>query len=319
MHPTWGVLDATGMWKTPGVPRLSVLIPARNASATVGSALRSTLRALPDDAEIVVLDDASTDDTAAAVSGLGDPRIRLISSDVNLGVAGGLARLLDETSSEFVARMDADDVCLPGRFRIQSAAISRGADLIFSTFQAFGSDQREPRLPLLHRPALPVTYDAEASRLALLLFCPAHSTLLARRSTLVEAGGYRAAATEDYDLWLRVAARGGRIVRLGRPTILLRASPGQVTAQDGWTERVASDPMIADSYAGLVESVWATRETPWLSELSMMRSRPLTPDGRTVLEPFVQRFIASLAGLPPTARWALTRRARQELGWRAGR
>ena len=291
--------------------RLSVLIPARNAAGTIGSALRSTLRALPDDAEVLVLDDASSDGTAELVRGIGDRRIRLTIADENLGVARGLALLLDQAEGEVVARMDADDVCLPGRFRAQLAALDRGADLVFSTFQVIGAG--------LRLPALPVGFGPEAGRLALLLDCPyPHSTALARREQLLDVGGYRASVAEDYDLWLRAAAAGARIVRLARAGILLRVSATQVTADPAYRSRLAADELVAGSYRALARELWDVDDTPWLRELAFLRQGPLTPVGKSLLEPFIHRFVASLDGLGPLERRYLRRRALQELGVRAG-
>jgi glycosyltransferase involved in cell wall biosynthesis len=295
------------------MPRLSVLMPARDAAGTIGAALRSTLRALPDDAEILVLDDASRDGTADVVRGLGDPRIRLTVAPENLGVARGLAQLLGEATGDVVARMDADDVCLPTRFRAQLAALDRGADLVFSTFQVIGAG--------LRLPALPVPFGTEAGRLALLLDCPyPHSTALARRETLTGVGGYRSVVAEDYDLWLRAAAAGSRIVRLGRPGVLLRVSATQVTADPAYRRRLSEDALIAASYRALAQQLCSITETPWLTQLSFLRQGPLTPEGRGVLAPFIHRFVASLdaASLGTAERWYLRRRARQELGSRAG-
>jgi glycosyltransferase involved in cell wall biosynthesis len=298
------------VWNAVVVPRLSVLIPAHDAAATIVAALRSTLRDLPADAEVLVFDDGSGDGTGDRVVAVSDPRVKLIRSPRNVGVAAALNRLLDHADGELVARMDADDICLPGRFGRQLRALDQGADLVFSTFQLFGQGPR--------RPALPVTLGPEAGALSLLLFCPAHSTLLARRDSLVGVGGYRQTATEDYDLWLRTATAGARIVRLGRPGILLRQSPGQVTAQAGFRDRVRADPVIAASYLALAHRLWGVDEAPWLPELSMLRAGPLSDAARPVVSAFVHRFIASLATLRPLERWSLARRARQELGWRAG-
>ncbi|MEO5920957.1 MAG: glycosyltransferase family 2 protein [Pseudolysinimonas sp.] len=292
------------------MPRLSVLIPARNAAGTIEAALRSTLRALPGDAEILVLDDASSDRTPELVRGVGDRRVKLTVAPENLGVARALVQLLDQAEGGLVARMDADDVCLPGRFTAQLAAVERGADIVFSTFQVIGAG--------LRLPALPVGLGSEAARLALLLDCPyPHSTALARRSVLVAAGGYRVSVAEDYDLWMRTAASGARIVRLARPGILLRVSSGQLTADPGYRDRLAADPLVAESYRGLAHELWGVDATPWLRELSFMRTRPLSPVGKGLLEPFIHRFVASLHDLGPLERWFLTRRARQELGIRA--
>jgi glycosyltransferase involved in cell wall biosynthesis len=293
------------------MPRLSVLIPARNAAGTIESALRSTLRALPDDAEVLVLDDASSDGTAELVRGIGDRRVVLTVAPENLGVARGLALLLDQAGGEVVARMDADDVCLPGRFRAQLAALDRGADLVFSTFQVIGAG--------LKLPALPIPFGPEAGRLALLLDCPyPHSTALARREHLLDVGGYRPSVAEDYDLWLRAAAHGSRIVRLGRPGILLRVSATQLTADPAYRGRLAADEQVADSYRALAHALWGVDDTPWLQHLAFLRQGPLTPVGKRLLEPFIHRFVASLQGLGGLERWYLRRRALQELGIRAG-
>jgi hypothetical protein len=205
--------------------------------------------------------------------------------------------------------MDADDVCLPARFSGQLAAIGSGADLVFSTFQVVGAG--------LKLPALPVPFGPRAGALALLLDNPyPHSTALARRRTLVDVGGYRASVAEDYDLWLRAATSGARIVRLGRPGILLRVGAGQITADPGYRERLAADQLVAESYRGLARHLWGVEATPWLRELSFLRTGPLGAVGKGLLEPFIHRFVASLRDLGGLERWYLGRRARQELGFR---
>ena len=286
-------------------------MPARNAQRTIGEALRTTLRDMPKDAELIVLDDASTDSTLELASSTGDPRVRVESSPTQLGVALAAERLLEAASGEYIARMDSDDVCLRGRFRTELAAVERGADLVFSTFQVIGGGVR--------RPVPPIGFGPDAARLALLIDCPyPHSTSLGRASALRAAGGYRAGAiAEDFDLWLRAAANGARMVRLARPTVLIRKSPTQVTAALGWRESLAYDPVLERSYQELTNLVWGTRETPWFPELAFTRDGPLSSSGRGALEPFVERFLGSLSGLRPLERWYLGRRARQELGWRS--
>lgn len=286
-------------------------MPARNAERTIGEALRSTLRDMPADAELIVLDDASSDSTLAIASSTGDSRVRVETAAERLGVALAAERLLATATGEYVARMDSDDVCLPGRFRAELAAIERGNDLVFSTFQVIGAG--------LRRPVPPIAFGPRAARLALLLDCPyPHSTSLGRASALRAAGGYRAGAiAEDFDLWLRAAASGATMVRLARPTVLIRKSATQVTAAIGWRESLAYDPVLERSYQELTQLVWGTRETPWFAELAFTRDGPLTAQGRAALEPFVARFLDTISDLRPVERWYLGRRARQELGWRA--
>ena len=287
-------------------------MPARNAERTIGEALTSTLRAMPRDAELIVLDDASSDATLEIASSTGDPRVVVDSVTENLGVALAAERLLAAATGEFVARMDSDDVCLRGRFRAELAELARGTDIVFSTYQRIGRGT-------LRRPVPPVRFGREAARLALLIDCPyPHSTSIGRADALRAAGGYRAGAiAEDFDLWLRAAANGATMVRLGRPTVLIRKSDTQVTAAQGWRESLAYDPVLERSYQELTNVVWGTRETPWFPQLAFTRDGPMSPEGRAAMEPFIERFLGSLSGLGWLERRYLQRRARQELGWRS--
>lgn len=189
------------------MPRLSVHMAARNSEATIERAIRSTLAALPKDAELVVGDDASSDGTADRVLAIVDPRLRLLRRSRSEGIGPARQHLLDTTDSEFVATMDSDDVCLPWRFRTQLPRLERSVDLCFTSVVSFREAAgRVSRV----RPGLPLRIDARALPLHLLVMNMLHNAAMAaRRATLVEAGGYRHVLGEDHDLWLRVIAAGG--------------------------------------------------------------------------------------------------------------
>jgi len=98
---------------------VSVLIAAFNAEATISRAIRSAL-ADPLAAEVIVIDDASVDDTAhvVAAEALNNPRVRLIVQSVNSGPAAARNRGLDAARGSHVAVLDADDFFLPGRLAL---------------------------------------------------------------------------------------------------------------------------------------------------------------------------------------------------------
>lgn len=98
-------------------PSVSVIITAHDAAATIADAVRTAL-AEPETAEVIVVDDASRDATAAAAeaAGRGDARLRVIRCAVNGGPAAARNRALEAASGDFVAVLDADDFILPGRF-----------------------------------------------------------------------------------------------------------------------------------------------------------------------------------------------------------
>lgn len=102
-------------------PTISVLLPCRNGSATLGLALRSVLAQIFDDFELLFLDDGSDDDSVDIARSFSDERIRILSD----GIGKGLPRRLNEgvqlARGKYIARMDADDVCFPARFERQAA------------------------------------------------------------------------------------------------------------------------------------------------------------------------------------------------------
>lgn len=229
------------------MPLLSVLMPVRNGERFVRSAALSTIRALPRDSELVICDDGSSDGTPAILAEFAsDKRVRVMRT-AGLGVAGALNALLRSTDSQFVARMDADDVCLPWRFHVQLRAL-RDADVIFSTV-IFVSEGGWPR-----RPDRPGRVSPEAVPLHLLMGnVLVHPTMIGRRSVIDDAEGYRETSAEDYDLWLRLANSGRRLTRIATPTLLYRRHAGQVSKTGAWLD-AESDPLLDESYVSLLSS-----------------------------------------------------------------
>ncbi|WP_171179585.1 glycosyltransferase family 2 protein [Ruegeria sp. HKCCD8929] len=98
---------------------VTVIIAAFNAQTTLSRAIRSAL-VQPETAEVIVVDDASGDDTCAVARDEveRDPRVRLIRQETNQGPAAARNRALDAATSEFVAVLDSDDVFLPQRLEL---------------------------------------------------------------------------------------------------------------------------------------------------------------------------------------------------------
>ncbi|MGB0113965.1 MAG: glycosyltransferase family 2 protein, partial [Ilumatobacteraceae bacterium] len=96
---------------------VSVYVAAHDAEAFVGEAIESCLAQTHSRLEVIVVDDASSDRTAAIVESCDDPRVKLVRLDANVGPGPARNVALDASSGEWLAVLDADDVMHPDRVR----------------------------------------------------------------------------------------------------------------------------------------------------------------------------------------------------------
>ncbi len=184
-------------------PLVSVIMPTYNSGRYVSAAVDSILRQSFGDFELLILDDCSTDDTRAIVRGYADARITVFENSSNVGVSASLGRLTRAASGRYIARMDADDISLPGRLEQQLAYMDAHEEVgVCGTWcKGFGSRETD---------FTPPTADAEL-RLEMFFDNPIpHPTVMMRTAILRENGlSYDPAFTgaEDYDLWARLSDR----------------------------------------------------------------------------------------------------------------
>lgn len=104
-------------------PTVSVVIPTRNRGNLVARAVRSVLAQTFTDLELIVVDDASTDNTAQVLAAFEDPRLRTIRREKNSGAAAARNAALRETSGKYLAFLDDDDFWLLDKLQCQVAAL----------------------------------------------------------------------------------------------------------------------------------------------------------------------------------------------------
>jgi glycosyltransferase involved in cell wall biosynthesis len=102
-------------------PLITVAMPVYNAGKDLRMAVLSIVGQTYANWELLVIDDGSTDDSLAALGGIRDPRIRVLSDRGNKGRAARLNEAIDLARGRYLARMDQDDVSFPGRFASQVA------------------------------------------------------------------------------------------------------------------------------------------------------------------------------------------------------
>jgi glycosyltransferase involved in cell wall biosynthesis len=213
-------------------PRISVVIPTYQRLEACRRAVSSALEQELPAVEVLVCDDGSTDGTQDALESWAaeEPRLHYLRLPRNFGAPAAARNLgTQRARGDWVAFLDDDDQWVPAKLRVQSEAISGGRyDVVASDATRSGGE-----------PYFGLERAVEPDRDELLRHNPIiTSTAIARRSALIEAGGFTDSAVgmsitgvEDYAAWLNLAYRGARFVVLPDQLVLY---------DDAGNERVSS-------------------------------------------------------------------------------
>ena len=218
--------------------KLSVLMPAKNSAKNIRIAVLSCLLAMPRKSELLIFLDNCTDNTKEIVSKIKDKRIKIFESDVSIGHGLATNFLITAATGEFIARFDADDICLPGRFTIQLQWLKRSrADIVVAGAIKFRLQ------PFSMRLSYPLTLNSEQFNHSLVLMNSSfHSAMVVKRSALSESLLYeRRNGAEDYMFLLKAALSDLKIYSIPLPMILYRLHPGQITAQMDYQQKINQD------------------------------------------------------------------------------
>lgn len=229
-------------------PLVSVVMPVYNGRRYLRDAVQSVLAQTLRDFELIAIDDGSTDASGDLLERMAesDPRI-VVLRQTNAGATRALNLGISRARGQFVARMDADDVCLPRRFERQVEFLRSHLDhvAVGSAVQMIdpeGNPLCESRWPLTHEELDAATLAAKS------IGGLAHPTAMIRTASLREVGAYREKfrVAQDKDLWLRLA-EVGRLANL--PDVLLKYRfHGESTgARKGSEQQAAFEEAIADA------------------------------------------------------------------------
>jgi Glycosyl transferase family 2 len=209
------------------VPLVSVLLAVHNDARFLREAIDSVLNQTLRDLELLVIDDASNDETPAVLASVDDPRLVVLRNDDQAGLAASLNRGLDQATGTYVARLDADDVALPERLerqveRLRGDSHTAVVGTAIADLDQHGGRGRTHVMPLGARPL----------RWHALFSSPFfHPTVLVDREAL-GANGLRYdpafLESEDYDLWTRLFAFADGD-NLSEPLVLKRVHAGQAS------------------------------------------------------------------------------------------
>ena len=183
-------------------------MPVHNAMPYLKEAVQSILAQTFPSFKFLIINDGSTDGSAAFLESLRDSRIQLIHQP-NRGLGFTLNKGLEYCKTEFIARMDADDVSLPNRLAEQLTFLNdnEAIGLVGTQIAYMGSSPRRQGFS----PPLPCSHEAIYSNLISGVHALCHPSIMCRTDLFRKIGGYRVVDVgEDLDMMLRM----GEISRL---------------------------------------------------------------------------------------------------------
>ncbi len=205
--------------------RFSVVIPAFNSAAFIAKAIDSALAQTLPPAEVIVVNDGSTDETLTIVQGFGE-KVRCISQE-NTGISGARNTGIKNSQSEWVALLDSDDLWRTDKLERQAAVLEEHptADFIYTACYYFFEDQTRKLVPA--PPAARIKQE-------LMNWIPfAVSSVVIRRSKVLEVGGFdpEMRLSEEWDMWLRLIKAGAEFAAVNEPLAYYRSNPVSITRQ----------------------------------------------------------------------------------------
>jgi len=217
-------------------PLLSYIVLSYNYEGLIGTTLRSILDQTVQDFEIVIVDDASQDDSLEVIRAFGDPRIRLLVNEQNLGGAGSYNRAVSAAHGEWLVNLDADDWIAPNKAERQLAvaAADPGLDIIgsyVSVVDVHGA--RHPDAPQVEA-HFNAPYDLALADSWIGTNCLCRSSTMIRRATHLRIGLDDATMMRapDYELWTRALSQGCRFRVVPEQLTFMRLHSSGVTFGD---------------------------------------------------------------------------------------
>jgi glycosyltransferase involved in cell wall biosynthesis len=184
-------------------PEVTAVIPTWNGWDLLPTTVRSALEQEDVEVEVVVVDDGSSDGTAAGLAKWSDPRLRVCRLETSGGVAAARNHGIAQARGEWLAFLDHDDLWAPRKLREQLDRVRRArADFVYSAAVLIDAACRVIRLA----PPLPV--EELRRELAVRNCLPAgQSNVLARAALVRELGGFDAQLKmhPDWEMWIRLA------------------------------------------------------------------------------------------------------------------
>jgi GT2 family glycosyltransferase len=220
-------------------PTVSVLVPTYDRARYIGAAVESVLAQRFTDLEVIVVDDGSTDETAAILARIDDPRLRVLRREHG-GIGKALNAGLHVARGRYVARNDSDDLWLPDHLATMVTALDANPalDLVYGRAELIDAEGA----PLPGGRGDPLRHPGDPLRSLLHTDYTASVTSVMRRAAIERAGGWDEsfATSEDWDMALRIALHGS-VQFIDHVVARIRLHDGNATMAPSHVARALAD------------------------------------------------------------------------------
>ena len=202
-------------------PLISVIIPVYNGEKTIRETIESVLNQTFSNLELIVVNDGSQDSTLNIISSIKDPRLQVLSHK-NTGKSISRNRGIDKADGEFISFLDADDLWTPDKLEAQLKALQANPQAAVAYSWVDYIDENGD----FFRSGNHITINGNAyEKMLIQNILENGSNPLIRKQALTEVGYFSESLkhAEDWDMWLRLAARYN-FVTVPYPQILYRVS-----------------------------------------------------------------------------------------------
>lgn len=230
--------------------KVSIILPVYNAKEYIKDCIDSILAQTYQNFELIIGDDASTDNSIDICKQYDNPKIRIIKCEHNY--IRTCNTLLKFCNGDYIARMDADDIMLPNRIQKQVDILEKDKSLSLccSNRLIIGTDERRD-----------MWVENYVDDFILRLFCGnfiPHSTVMIRTSFLRNLGiKYKSEYpyAEDYKMWSDIAMNGGTIYAIKEPLIKYRIHDSSISMQNMLKQKETATKIQNEIYNYLIEKV----------------------------------------------------------------
>lgn len=215
-------------------PLISVLIPVYNVEKFVLAAVDCIIKQTYTNLEIIIVDDASTDNTYELLKTIAksDSRIKLFRNTENSKIVKTLNFAFSKSHGEYIARMDGDDLCCYDRLEKQLTFLKNHLKIDIVGNHVYGIDEKENEISKHY-----LFTEEEKINKSILISSPLLHIWLAKREVYSRLNGYRIQTAEDYDFLLRAKTEGFHMINMNEFLYSVRHRDGNTSSTQGLIQR----------------------------------------------------------------------------------